>query len=145
VASNTVRTALILALVLGAFLGGVAVGNRSTSDAAISMLTAETRGNLSQRVETLARLRTGDADGAIDLLEQAVDTATETLPQGKPWTELEPELRLTLQMAKAYRQRYPPQQPSPTLAALLGTIPMPDVHYCSAAMQKLLRSDATRD
>ena len=142
--SNIVRNAVTLVLVLTAFVGGLAVGNRTISEAAIQMGTAETQGNLAHRVETLARLRTGDADGAIVLLEQAVVSATESLPQGKPWSDLEPDLQLTLQMAKAYLERQPPQQTSPALAALLGTIPMPDVQYCSAAMQELLRSRDTK-
>jgi hypothetical protein len=144
VTSNIVRNGVTLLLVLTAFVGGLAVGNRTMWAAAIQMLTAETQGNLTHRVETLARLRTRDADGAIALLEQAVVSATESLPQGKPWSDLEPDLRLTLQMAKAYLERHPPQQMTPALAALLGTIPMPDVQYCSAAMQELLRSGDTK-
>jgi hypothetical protein len=45
-------------------------------------------------------------------------------------------------MAKAYRQRYPPERPSAPLTALLKTIPMPGMQYCSAAMQELLESAA---
>ena len=144
-APKTVRIALMLSLVVLAFVAGLALGNRTTFGWTMGMLTAETHFNLSNRVETLARLRTGDADGAIALLEQAVDTATESLPQGKPWTELEPTLQSTLQLAKAYRQRYPPQRPSPALAELLETIPMPDARYCSVAMQELLKSPTARD
>lgn len=143
--SNTVRTGLIAALVLVAFVGGLAVGNRTTWNTTNRMLRAETQFNLGHRVETLARFRTGDATGAIVLLEQAVDSATESLPQGKPWSELEPDLRSTMQLAKAYRQHYPPPQPSQALTELLRTIPMPDVRYCSAALQELLRSGAAKD
>jgi hypothetical protein len=139
-ASRALRAALIAALALFAFGAGLATGSRTGWNRTQRLLTVEVHGNLSHRVETLARLRTGDAAGAIALLEQAVDGAIETLPQGQRWSALEPELRLTLQMAKAYQQRYPQDQPRHTLTALLETIPMPDVKYCSPAMQDLLRS-----
>lgn len=133
------RTALIVALALVAFAGGYAAGHRTTLAWTMGMLSAETRGNLQDRIETLARLRTGDTDGAIALLDEAVDTATMTLPQGKPWPELAPDARSALQLAKAYRTVYPPADSQAELVALLATVPMPDLEYCSPALQELLR------
>jgi hypothetical protein len=101
-------------------------------------LGTEVRGNLHQRVETLARLRTGDEAGAIDLLERAVDTAAETLPQGQPFSELSTRTQAALSVAKVYREAYPPTKPSEDLAAVLAMTPLPDVEYCSPALRKLL-------
>jgi hypothetical protein len=133
------RTALIVALGLGGFVAGYAAGHRTTFGWTLGMLSAETQGNLVQGIETLARLRTGDTDGAIALLEDAVDTATMNLPQGTPWSQLEANVRSALQLSKAYRTVYPPADSQTELAALLTTVPMPDLQYCSPALQTLLR------
>jgi hypothetical protein len=101
-------------------------------------LGAEVRGNLHQRVETLARLRTGDEAGAIDLLERAVDTAAESLPQGQPFSELSAATQAALSVAKVYREAYPPTKPSEDLVAVLAMTPLPDVEYCSPALRTLL-------
>ena len=133
------RAVITLVIVVAAFLGGYAVGNRRTVAWTSGWVTAEAQFNLSQRVDTLARFRIGDAGGAIDALEQAVDTATLNLSQGKLWPELDPGIQQTLQLAKAYRTKYPPTKATPELSALLESIPMPDVRYCSPALQALLR------
>ena len=142
--SKTVCTGIALGGVLSAFAGGYAVGHRTTFAQVMPVLVAETQFNLAQRVDTLARYRTGDARGAIAGLEQAVDTATLNLTRGKPWSDLEPGVQFSLQVAKAYRKRFPPPEPNPALSALLDTIPMPDVKYCSPAMQELLSSTPTK-
>jgi hypothetical protein len=129
---------VVFALVAAAFGGGYTLGHRKMFRWGIEYLTAETRGNLSQRVETLARLRTGDEAGAIDLLERAVDAAAETLPQGLPFSELSAATQAALSVAKVYRAAYPPKEPSEDLAAVLAMTPLPDVEYCSPALRKLL-------
>lgn len=64
-----------------------------------------------------------------------------SLAQGRPWSELDPNVQFSLQVAKAYRTKYPPSQQNARLDALLETIPMPDVKYCSPAMQRLLSTE----
>jgi hypothetical protein len=134
-----IRTALVVAFAVATFAAGYAAGHRMTFGWTMGMLSAEARGSLLQRVEALARLRTGDTPGAIALLEDAVDTATMNLSQGRPWLELDPEVRSALQLAKAYRSAYPPADSQSELVALLATVPMPDLRYCSPALQALLR------
>lgn len=133
-----VRAAIVIGGALLVFLAGYATGQRTTFNTLMPILVAETQGNLAQRIETLARLRTGDSDGAVAALEEAVDSATLTLSQGKPWAELDSRTGSALQLAKAYRAKYPASQYNPTLDALLYTIPMPDVKHCSPAMRRLL-------
>jgi hypothetical protein len=142
--SPTIRRAVTAAaLALCAFVAGYAVGHRVTFARLMRLVASETQFALSQRVESLALLRTGDTAGAIAGLEHAVDTAALSLPQGKRWSELDPDLRFTLQLAKAYRTRYPPTDPDAELPAFLETVPMPDVRFCSPAIQELLRSSPT--
>lgn len=127
--------------VLVAFVAGYALGHRTTFAGLTPMLAAETELNLAQRIDTLARVRTGDIDGAVAALEGAVDAAALTLPQGQPWSSLEPRAQRSLQLAKAYRTKYPPAPPDAALSALLDTIPMPDVKYCSPAVQRMLGTE----
>lgn len=141
--AKLIRAGIALAIAATVFVSGYALGHRRTFAWTTQWLTAETQFNLSQRVDTLARLRTGDTAGAITGLEQAVDTATLSLSRGKPWSESQPEARSTFQLVKAYRSRYPPSQPSQELSAFLESIPMPDVRYCSPALQQLLRTPKT--
>jgi hypothetical protein len=122
------------------FAAGFVAGHRTTFAGGMRLLAAETQGNLGLRVETLAKLRTGDAAGAIAGLEQAVDTATMSLPQRRPWSDLDPDTRSTLQLVKAYRHVHPPAAPDPELTALLDSIPMPHVNYCSPALRQLLEA-----
>lgn len=132
----------MLAVAAAAFTGGYIAGHRTTFAQGIQMLAVETQGNLAQRLETLARIRTGDVDGAIAILEEAVDTATLTLPQGRSYEELNPGMQVVLQIAKAYRTRHP-SSAAPELGALFEGIPLPEMQYCSPAMQLLLGSDRT--
>lgn len=91
VRTKLLRAAIVLALVVATFGGGYTLGTLRMFRWMVESLSAETRGNLSQRVETLARLRTGDGAGAIEILERAVDTAAVTLPQGRSFSELSSE------------------------------------------------------
>jgi hypothetical protein len=75
-AASTMRTVWIPGVAIVAFAGGLAIGQRMFLSSMLSMVAAETTGNLAVHVEMLARLRTGDAPAAIDFLEQSVDAAT---------------------------------------------------------------------
>ena len=130
------RGALLALIAVAAFVGGVSIGQRRSMDMLLSMMASETTGNLAHRVETLARIRTGYYAGAIAWLEQAVDTATTTLPMGKPWNGLDRSAQSALQLAKAYRSVYPPAATETALVQLLETVPMPAVEYCSPALQE---------
>ena len=129
--------AIVAAVVL--VTAGFVAGQRTALSQTLSMIAAETTGNLGRNVETLARLRTGDSTGAITLLEQALDSAAITIPQGKAWADLDPPTQFAMQLAKAYRHSYPPSESPPGLAAWLDTIPMPSVESCSPAIQALIR------
>lgn len=142
--SKLIRGTVLVLLAAAAFGAGYTVGHRGAFQWMIESLSSETRGNLSQRVETLARLRTGDQDGAIALLELAVDRAAETLPQGQPYSKLPPATQAALRDAKLYREAYPAQDPSPDLAAVLAMVPLPDVEYCSPALRRLVEDAKAR-
>ena len=64
-----VRMTLVMLVIVAAFVGGLYVGQRRSLDVALSMMAADTTGNLAQRVETLARIKTGDHAGAVAFLE----------------------------------------------------------------------------
>ncbi len=73
------------------------------------------------------------------MLEQSVDRAALSLPRGREWSELSAPVRLALQLAKVYREAYPPQEPRPELLALLATVPMPELRETSTpAIRELL-------
>lgn len=135
------RVGIVLTGALLVFLAGYAAGQRTTYSGFMPVLAAETHFNLTQRIETLARIRLGEADAAIPALERTIDAATVNLAQGKPWTELDPGVQSSLQVAKAYRSKYPSSQPDAALAALLDTIPTRDVNTFSPAMQRLLQTE----
>lgn len=137
--TKLVRSAIGLALGVGVFGGGFTLGHHWTFGWTMDFLQAETHGNLYRSVEALARLKTGDEAGAITLLEAAVDTATETLPQDRSFSQLPEATRRALQMAKTYRSVYPPAEPSEALSAILDEIPLPEAEYCSPTLQILLQ------
>ena len=141
---NLVRGVVMMILLVAAFVGGLSVGQRRSMDTLLAMMASETTGNLAFRVETLARIRTGDHAVSIAALEQAVDVATTSLPMGKPWTELDAGARSALQVAKAYRSVYPPAATETALIQLLATVPMPAVEYCTPALRKLLADGASK-
>ena len=132
------KVLLLLAVIGVAFASGYAVGTQRTFRWMMDALSSETQGNLVQRVETLARLRTGDREGAIVQLEQSVDTAVMTLPQEKRWPELSESVQSALMVAKAYRIAFPAVDPHPDLVATLSEVPLPERQYCSPALQKVM-------
>jgi hypothetical protein len=139
-----VRGVVLMILLVAAFVGGLAVGQRRSMDMLVPMMATEATASLAQRVETLARIRNGDYAGAIPMLEQSVNVATMNLPMGKPWTELDASARSALQQAKAYRSVYPPAPTDTTLVAFLETVPMPAAESCGPALRKLLADAAPK-
>jgi len=101
-------------------------------------LGAETQGNLALRVDTLARLRTGDPEGAIAQLESSVDAALVSLPQQQAWSKLPLGTQNAMMLAKAYRTAFPPEDPSSKLASTLLGVPLPPKQLCSPALQEVL-------
>ena len=136
--SPKTKRVLLLAVIGIAFVSGYALGTQRMFRWMMDALSNETQGNLAQRVETLARLRTGDREGAIAQLEQSVDTAVMTLPQEKRWTELSESVQRALMVAKAYRSAFPAVNPHPDLVAKLSEVPLPERQYCSPALLKVM-------
>ena len=92
-------------------------------------------------MEALARLRGGDVDGGISVLERAVDSVSVALLREHEWAELSEGLQGVLMATKTYRTAYPPESGYGAVSDLLGRVPMlPENHdYCSPAMQEVLR------
>lgn len=134
----TARRAIVAVLIIVAFVSGSVLGHRLTFRWMMESLVTQTRGNLAQRVETLARLRTGDLEGGITYLEESVDRAIVALQRGRPTSELSEGVRFSLMTAKVYREVYPPEDAASPVVEILSTFPLPDVQHCSPALQKLL-------
>jgi hypothetical protein len=111
----------------------------------VDRLQLETQGNLSSRIETLSRLRTGDSDGAIEILEKSADAATLTLPMGRTFEELPDGSKRVLMMTKLYRSAFPSE--SPVVRDVLGPVPPlpPDHEFCSDAMRQVAAMSAERE
>jgi len=136
--TKSVGTGLVvLGLTVVSFLVGLAVGHHGTFDWVMGYLQNEVEGNLTQRVETLARLRTGDEAGAISFLEDSIDRATVNLATNRPWTEMSPQTQNALAWAKLYREAFPAAADA-EVTRVLEKIPMPDVRDLSPAVRQLL-------
>ena len=70
------RVAALILLPLAAGVVGFALGQRQDHQAMMRLLQGEASGNLTQRIETLSRLRMGDDSGAIRRLESEADSLT---------------------------------------------------------------------
>ncbi len=105
----------------------------------IEHLKRQTAGNLGAHVEVLARLRTGDAEGAAALLDRSVDTAVATLPQGKTFSQKTDSIQRVLMAARTYRDAYPTDDPA--AAAVLKDVTQlpPDHEYCSPALGAVVK------
>jgi len=130
----------VVAVILVAYISGRLSGNARMTE----QMKRETSGSLGLHVETLARLRTGDIEGAEKLLEQSVDVAVVTLPQGLPFVQ-EPTLTQNVLMAaKTYRVAYATQDASAN-AVLKDVQPLPIDHkYCSPALGEVAKRSAAR-
>jgi hypothetical protein len=92
---------------------GYFAGRSQTYAQGIDQLKRETAGNLSTHVERLARIRTGDADGAASMLERSVDAAVATLPQGKLFSQETDSVQRVLMATRAYRNAFRRMTQSP--------------------------------
>lgn len=137
--TKPIRAVIVLLLGMGVFGGGFTLGRHWTYGWTMDFLHAEVRGNLHRNVEALARLKTGDETGAVELLESAVDLATESLPQGRAFSQLPAATQTALQTAKVYRAVYPSKDPPAELSSTLAMVPLPEAEYCSPTLQKLMR------
>jgi hypothetical protein len=138
VRTTPIRAAVVLVLGIGLFGIGFTLGHYWTFGWTMEFLRDEVRGNLNRNVEALARLKAGNETGAMELLEHAVDTVTESLPEGRPFFQLPPATQRALQTVKVYREVYPSKDPSTELSSTLAMVPLPKAEYCSATIQTLL-------
>jgi len=131
------RFAAIVVLALVTFGAGYALGHRAALGQTMPLLAADTQFNLAQRIESLAKLRLGDVTGAVADLEMFADGAALNLLQGRSWADLEPGVQRSIQLAKAYRSKFPPTN-NDTLVASLLPVPVLDAQSCSPALRVLL-------
>ena len=131
------RIASIGVLVLVAGLGGYALGHRAALRQALPMLAADTQFNVAQRIESLAKLRLGDTAGAVADLEAVVDAGVVNTLQWRAWSDLEPPVQRSIQLAKAYHSKYPSSADA-SLNGLLQSVPVLDAQSCSPALRTLL-------
>ncbi len=132
-----VRSAALLLLALATFGAGYAFGHRAALGEAMPLLAAETQYNLAQRIESLAKLRSGDVSGAVADLEGITDAAASNLLQWRAWSDLEPGAQRSIQLTKAYRSRFPSSN-NDELVALLAPVPNLEARFCSPALRALL-------
>ncbi len=127
-------------IILGA---GVYLAGRAQSyTQGIDQLKRETAGNLAMHVETLARLRTGDVDGAASLLERSVDAAVTTLPQGKSFSRQTDTVQNVLMASRTYRDALPTNNVAAN-AVLKDVPPLPlDHRYRSGALGAIVKKSA---
>ena len=98
---------VILFLAAGFGLGGYALGHRQGWSEAFGFLEVEVEGGTMQRADALCRLKLGDQEGAVQLLEGALDQSVVTIPQGRPFAALPPRAQQALIAAKVYRTAVP--------------------------------------
>lgn len=101
----------------------------------IHFLQVEAAGNLTQRIETLSRLRLGDAPAAILQLESEADQLAESIALNSGAD------RRVLAYFKTYLTVAPPSPArAKALAATLDGVPTLDPSQCKTALQALLLS-----
>jgi hypothetical protein len=133
VARPIVRRAawVLLAIITG--VGGYAVGSRQAHQTMIRTLQVEAAGNLTQRIEALSLLRTGDVPAAIGRLDREVDVLTKTIA-ANPGAD-----QRVLAFMKTYLSV---ASPSPSrekeLTTSLEGVPVLDPGKCNTALRALL-------
>ena len=137
-----VRLSVAALIAIAAFGSGYAIGGVRGASWWMERLRLEVAGNLSYRVETLARLRTGDESGGVQLLEMSLDQAMLTLPQGENWEDFPLPVQQSMMLGKAYRAAYPASEDVPELSHILEQVPLPEAEYCSPALQRILGKDS---
>lgn len=142
------RVVAVIAAITVALVGagaGYLIGHSRGVAWGTERLRHETMGNLSARVETLSRLRTGDVEGAIEMTETYADAATTTLSMGRPFAELPEDSKRVLMMTKLYRSRFPSD--SAEVERVLEPVPpLPTDHeFCSDAMRQVAAMSVPSD
>jgi hypothetical protein len=113
-------------LTLGLFVG-FALGQRW----GLQMCEPEVFGNLGIRLEIASRIRVGEPDVALRLIDDAIDRAL--LVAAGQYADLQPESRSNIRRAKLYRTVAPPAGlHAAEVQAFLDRIPMPQkaVAFC---------------
>ena len=134
------KTSLIIAPLCAAVVGfavGYFAGDSRAYRSGIDRLRFETAGNVSYRVEALSRLRTGDVDRTVTLIEQNMDQGISSLSMRQKYSELPEVCKQALMVAKLYRTAFP--SGSPAVAESLAQVPLitPDHEYCSPALARI--------
>ena len=107
-------------LALGLFIG-FAIGQRW----GLQWVEPEVFGNLSLRVEAASRIRVGEPEVALGLIDGAIDRAV--LFAAAHYDDLRPESRSSVRSAKLYRTVAPSTSPvAAEVDAFLALVPMPD-------------------
>lgn len=120
-----------LLLLAGAFVVGYHVGHNQFMDA----LSRQVSGAAAVQLEALARIRTGDVEGGIELLERSLERAVVTIhPERLRRGERVPT---TIGAAKHYWTAFP-DEISPELEAVLAQIEAPPLEYCSPALNEVV-------
>lgn len=95
----------------------------------------ESAGMLTWQVVALTRYRTGDVEGGVGMIEQAVDDAIVSLPRGL--TSLPVEVETPLRYAKLYRSVVPPRdEEDEEVLQVLSLVDMPDPSKCQSDVQE---------
>lgn len=126
--------AVVASLVLGASIGVVAASRRGWQRTE-AMLTSQVAQTLDHHINTLALLRMGQSELAIERLETMADAATVSLGG-----RLDDEgARQALGVAKLYRRIYAPAGgQSKLVAGVLRATPPPDYTKCRPPILRLL-------
>ena len=132
-----VRIVSISGLALVACLGGYALGHRAALRQSLPMLAADTQFHVAQRIESLAKLRLGDTAGAVADLEAVVDVGVVNTLRWRAWSDLEPAVQRSMQLAKAYHSKFPASS-NAALDDLLAPVPVIEAQFCSPALRMLL-------
>ena len=124
---------ILLAVVTG--VGGYAIGSRQGHQSMISALQVEAAGNLTQRIETLSRLRIGDVPAAILQLESEADLVTQNIANNAGADQR------VLAYMKTYLSVAPPSPArEKELSNALAGVPVLEPGKCKTALKALLLS-----
>lgn len=132
--------AVVVVAALAGLFTGAALGRRAAFQWVVMFERGHTENDLRTTVETLAHLRTGNSEMAIQGLEETLDAKISTLPRSMPWSELPGMLRHTYMIGKAYRVAYPPEASNPELERAIAAIPLPERRNLTPALIKALEA-----
>lgn len=144
---RTVRLLLLSVTVVVIFVAGYAVGSLRVLRWMGGVQRAEVSGSLAMHVEALSRIRIGDTESAVRLLESQVDNAVGTLVVRQPWPLRSERDSLSLRTAKLYRDAYPDERAEHGVLEAYESISAEpvDLSFCSLALQELVRQAEARE